>query len=110
MEDSCEWLIFSKITLNFLFSFLFLDYNKKYLIKLMSVEWLTHYNREFNLIRWYIVLLKIMANKKYNYVFFDTTRLSWKITSLLESFIIFNPIISSLFSANKTDTDLTDRW
>lgn len=26
-----------------------------------------------------------------------------------ESFIIFNPIISSLFSANKTDTDLTDR-
>lgn len=76
----------------------------------MSVEWLTHYNREFNLIRWYIVLLKIIANKKYNYVFFDTTRISWKITSLLESFIIFNPIISSLFSANKTDTDLTDRW
>lgn len=51
-----------------------------------------------------------MANKKYNYVFFGTTRISWKITSLLESFIIFNPIISSLFSANKMDTDLTDRW
>lgn len=55
-----------------------------------------------------------MANKKYNYVFFDTTRISWKITSLLESFIIFNPIISSLFSANKTDNrfdrSMVKRW